>query len=44
MSLRFSYYEGHSIRDITFPTRLLSRLGVETLIGESYQHPTFEQY
>lgn len=28
-----SYYEGHSIRDITFPVRLLHRLGVKTIIG-----------
>lgn len=28
-----SYYEGHSMQDITFPIRLLCQLGVETLIG-----------
>ena len=30
---RCSYYEGHSIRDITFYVRLLKLLGVDTLIG-----------
>lgn len=32
MCLR-SYYEGHSIQSITFPIRLMKRLGVRTIIG-----------
>lgn len=29
---RFHYYEGHDLRAVTFPVRVLQRLGVETLI------------
>ena len=29
---RFHYYEGHSLRDVTFPIRVLQALGVRTLI------------
>ncbi len=29
---RFHYYEGHSLRDVTFPIRVLQTLGVRTLI------------
>jgi purine-nucleoside phosphorylase len=29
---RFHYYEGHSLRDVTFPVRVLQSLGVRTLI------------
>lgn len=30
-----SYYEGHSIQSITFPIRLMKRLGVDTVIGKA---------
>ena len=29
---RFHYYEGHDLETVTFPVRVLSRLGVSTLI------------
>ncbi|MBN9248665.1 MAG: purine-nucleoside phosphorylase [Hyphomicrobium sp.] len=29
---RFHYYEGHDLRTVTFPVRVLQRLGVQTLI------------
>jgi purine-nucleoside phosphorylase len=29
---RFHYYEGHSLRDVTYPVRVLQSLGVRTLI------------
>ncbi len=29
---RFHYYEGHDLQDVTFPIRVLKRLGVQTLI------------
>ena len=29
---RFHFYEGHSLRDVTFPIRVLQALGVRTLI------------
>ena len=29
----FSYYEGHSIQEITFPIRLMKLLGVNSVIG-----------
>jgi purine-nucleoside phosphorylase len=29
---RFHYYEGHDLEAVTFPTRVLRRLGVETLV------------
>lgn len=32
-----SYYEGNSIKEITFPIRLLKRLGVHTIIGPTLQ-------
>ena len=35
MSSAGSYYEGHSIQEITFSIRVMSRLGVNTLIGEN---------
>lgn len=28
----YSYYEGHSMEDVTFPVRVLKLLGVETII------------
>ena len=30
-----SYYEGHSIQGVTFPMRLMKRLGVDTVIGKA---------
>ncbi len=32
MSGRFHSYEGHSMRDVTLPVRMMARLGVKTLI------------
>lgn len=32
---RVHYYEGHSIQSITFPIRLMKRLGVDTVIGKA---------
>ena len=32
-----SYYEGNSVKEITFPIRLLKRLGVHTIIGPTLQ-------
>lgn len=29
---RIHYYEGHSMQDVAYPTRVLARLGIETLI------------
>jgi purine-nucleoside phosphorylase len=29
---RFHYYEGYNLEDVTFPVRVLSRLGVKTLV------------
>ena len=31
-----SFYEGYSIRDITFPVRVLKLLGIHTLIGNGH--------
>lgn len=33
-SAKSSYYEGHEMRDLTFPIRVLKRLGIDTLIGK----------
>ena len=30
-----SFYEGYSIQSITFPVRVMKRLGVETIIGKA---------
>lgn len=32
---RVHFYEGHSIQSITFPIRLMKRLGVDTIIGKA---------
>ena len=32
-----SYYEGHSIQEITFPIRLMKRLGVNTVVGKRFR-------
>lgn len=32
-----SFYEGHAIDHITLPVRIFKLLGVETMIGESYE-------
>ena len=32
-----SYYEGHSIQEITFPIRLMKLLGVDSVIGKAVQ-------
>jgi len=32
MQGRFHYYEGYSVQEITYPVRVMKRLGVETLI------------
>lgn len=32
LSGRFHYYEGYSLREVTFPVRVLAKLGIKTLI------------
>ena len=32
LSGRFHYYEGYSMKDVTFPVRVLKELGIDTLI------------
>ena len=36
-----SFYEGHSIQSITFPIRLMKRLGVDTVIGRAAHEIVF---
>ena len=34
---QFHAYEGHAFQKIMFPVRVMARLGIKSLVGESFQ-------